>query len=129
MKIINTVLRIILALLLLMPIAGALGFLPPPTEEMYTPEGWEFMSALMNSGYIMPIFAFVSFVCVILLFTGYSALAAVLLAPLTVNIIAFHWFLDFSPISAASIPAYLLLLLNLYFLWQNRSKYQALFSR
>ena len=78
MKTLNIVLRVLFALLLLMPVAGTLGIFPPPAAEMYTPEGWAFMSALMNTGYMMPIFAFVCFVCAILLFVGQSALAAIL---------------------------------------------------
>ena len=36
MKILSLVPRILLGLLLIMPVAGAVGFFPPPTEEMFT---------------------------------------------------------------------------------------------
>lgn len=126
MKVVNTILQLLFGLFLLMPVAGAFGFLPPPTEEMFTPEGWAFMSALMNTGYMLPLMAGICLVCALLLFAGRTALAAVLLAPFTVNVIAFHWFLDATPVSASSSLAYVLLALNLYFLWVNRSKYTSL---
>lgn len=129
MKKLNLALRILLALLLAMPVIGALGFFPEPAAEMYTPEGWNFMSALMEAGYIMPIMAIVFAISIVLLFTGRQALAAVLIAPITVNIITFHWFLDATPVSANSAMAYIFLALNLYLLWYNRKHYQALLAK
>lgn len=129
MKTLNLVLRILLALILLMPVAGLLGIFPEPTAEMYTPEGWAYMSALMNTGYMMPLLTLVFFICAILLLVGKTALAAILLAPVTVNIITFHWFLDEFPIGASSILGYVVLLLNLYFLWVNREKYRSVWAK
>ncbi len=126
MKILTLILRFVFALLLLMPVAGALGLLPPPTADMYTPEGWAFMSVLMATGYMMPLLAITCLACSILLIAGRTALAAVLLAPFTVNVIAFHWFLDAAPVSPSSIPAYILLAFNLFFLWRNWPKYKSL---
>jgi hypothetical protein len=128
MKIVNTILRVLLGLFLLMPVTGGLGMMPEPTEEMYSPEGWMFMSALMNSGYMMPLIALTCLACAILLFANRTALAAILLAPFTINVIAFHVFLDAAPISAAAIPAYILLMLNAYFLWVNTEKYRQLWK-
>ncbi|MEK7137716.1 MAG: hypothetical protein AAB853_05540 [Patescibacteria group bacterium] len=42
--------------------------------------------------------------------------------------ITFHWFLDAAPISAAAIPAYILLAINAFFLWENRGKYRSLWA-
>ena len=74
----------------------------------------------------MPLITLTCLVCIVLLAIGRTALAAVVLAPFSVNVIAFHWFLDAAPISAASSPGYALLILNLFFLWENRSKYRSL---
>jgi len=127
MKITNLILRIVLALILLMPIGGALGFFPEPTAEMYsTTESWEFIFALMQTGYMMPLISVCFALSAILLFTGHQALSALILLPLTVNVVAFHWFLDATPISAASSLAYVLLVLNLYLLWYNRQRYEGL---
>ena len=128
MKIARIVLRVLLMLVLLMPVAGFFGFFPPPTAEMFTPEGWAFMSALMQTGYMTALMALTSFICVVLLAIGRTALAAIILAPFTVNVIAFHWFLDAAPIGSASIPAYVLLILNAFFLWENRNTYRGLWS-
>jgi hypothetical protein len=127
MKILSIVLRVLLILLLLMPIGGVLGFFPEPTADMYTtPEAWAFMSALMSTGYMMPLMVVVFVACAILMIIGRTALAAILLAPITVNIVAFHIFLDATPISANSSMAYVFLALNAFFLWENRKKYKAL---
>lgn len=127
MKITNHILRILLGLLLLMPVAGTLGLMPEPTADMYTTtQAWDFISALANSGYMMPLIGVTAFICSILFFANKTALGAVILAPFTVNVIAFHLFLDASPISAGAIPAYILVALNLYFLWSNKAKYTAM---
>lgn len=129
MKKLNLLFRILLGLLLLMPVMGALGIFPEPTAEMYsTQAAWEFSSALTNSGYMMPMIGLLALVCSVLFFANKTAIAAALLAPFTTNVIAFHVFLDATLLSSATIPAYILVLLNGYFLWQNLPKYKALWS-
>jgi len=128
MKILHTTLRILLGLFLLMPVAGVTGLIPEPTAEMYTPEGWVFMSALMSSGYMMPLIAITCGICAVLFLANRTALAAVLLAPFTVNVIAYHWFFDPTPISAESSLAYVLLVLNVFFLIRNKKAYAPLWS-
>lgn len=123
MKIVMTVLRILLGLFLMMPLLAMFGLIPEPTAEMYSPAGWAFISALMETGYMMPLVMVTNVICGVLLLLNRTALAAVILAPLTVNIVLFHVFLDPTPVSAASSPAYILLAMNLYFLWVNRQKY------
>lgn len=129
MKILNGILKVLLLLILIMPVLGTLGIFPEPDASMYTTEAWAFMSALMEVGYVMPVLTAVFLICAILVALRYTALAMVLLAPLTVNIVLFHWFLDATPISASSIPAHVLLLLNLYFAWQHRSTYKHLLKK
>lgn len=130
MKITNIVLRTLLGLFLLMPLFAAFGLIPEPTEEMYsTPEAWAYMSALMDTGFMMWAITIVSVVCGVLFLIGRTALGAVLLAPFTVNVILFHIFLDSSPITPNAIPAYILLALNVYFLWINRAKYQEIWAK
>ena len=102
----------------------ALGVFPPPTEDMYTPQGWAYMSALMNTGYMMPVIGLICAVNLILVLMGQTALAALLLAPFTVNVMLFHWFLDASPIGPASIPAYVLLVCNAFYLWKHWALYR-----
>ncbi len=126
MKILSIVLRILMVLVLLMPVLGTVGVFPPATADMFTPAGWAYMSALMETGYMMPVLGLLSFVCAILFLIGRTALGAIVVAPFTFNVMLFHWFLDDAPVSSAAIPAYVLLVLNLYFLWENRKKYKAL---
>ena len=125
MKILTIILRVLLGLVLLLPILGAVGVFPAPTADLYTPQGWAFINALMDTGYIMPLIGLLCFVCLILVIIGRTALAAVLLAPFTVNVVLFHFFLDGTPIGAL-VPAAVLLLLNAFFLWSERSKYRML---
>lgn len=126
MKILTVVLRYLLTLLLLMPVLGALGVFPAPTADLYTPQGWAFMSAMMATGYMMLLLAVLCAVCIVLLVLNRTAVAALLLAPMTVNVMMFHWFLDAAPVSASSSMGYLLLILNAYFLWRNLPKYKKL---
>jgi hypothetical protein len=127
MKILTLVLRILLILLLVMPVLGGLGVFPPPTADMYpTPEGWAYMSAMMETGFMMPVLATLCGVCALLMIMNKTALAAALLAPFTVNVMLFHWFLDPTPIGPSSVMAYILLVLNAYFLWINREKFRPL---
>lgn len=124
MKILNTILRVLFILLLLTPVLGATGVFPAPTADLYTPNGWAFMSALINSGYMMPLLATLCVVCIILLIMNRTALAAALIAPMTVNVIMFHTFVDTGLFTAPASLGILLLILNAYFLWKNRKVYQ-----
>ncbi len=126
MKILDVIMRVLLGLISLLPILGITGVFPQPTADMYTPQGWAFISVLFTSPYIMPLMGAVFVACFVLTVLNRMALAAILLAPITVNIICFHVFLDAAPISASGIPAYVLLACNAYFLWRNRSKYKVL---
>jgi putative oxidoreductase len=126
MKITRIVLRILLCLLLVTPILGATGVFPAPTADLYTPNGWAFMSALMDSGYMMPLLAILCAIVIALTAMNKTALAAILLAPMTVNVIAFHAFVDTGLLSLSASLGIPLFLLNAFFLWDNRAKYKTL---
>jgi hypothetical protein len=126
MKIVNIILRILFGLVLLLPVLGALGVFPPPTADMYSPPGWAFMQALMSTGYMLPLIGVTCAVCLVLVIFGRTALASVLIAPLTVNIVLFHLVLDHSMLSPTALPAWVLLVTNAYFLWQNWGTYKTL---
>lgn len=124
MKILTNIFRVLLILLLLMPVLGTLGVFPAPTADLYTPNGWVFMSALMASTYMMPLLGILCAVVIVLLVMNRTALAAALLAPMSLNVILFHSFVDtglLSPFASLGIP---LFLLNAYFLWINRKTYK-----
>ncbi|MDD5054865.1 MAG: hypothetical protein PHZ00_01200 [Candidatus Peribacteraceae bacterium] len=126
MKVLNIILKVILCLLLVMPVLGSFGVFPPPTAEMYSPAGWEFMQALMATGYMMPLMGITFAVCLLLILFGRTPLAMIILAPLTVNIVFFHLIVDDSFFTLAASMAWVLLLLNAYFLWQSREAYREL---
>ncbi|MFA7192465.1 MAG: hypothetical protein WC089_04180 [Candidatus Paceibacterota bacterium] len=127
-KTINIVLKVILSLILIMPILGVLGVFPQPTADMYkTKESYDFIMALYSSGYIMWLMGIVFALCLFLIIKNKMALVALLLLPITLNILGFHMFLDGGLFNAGSIMADVLFALNLYFLYQNRDQYKALF--
>lgn len=122
--------KIVLTLLLIMPIFGVLGIFPAPTPDLYqTPEAFQFIDLLMKSRYIMIINAVVFIVSMVCLWTKRTALAALLLLPITVNIVAFHAFLDGGLHKSGAIMGNVFLLLNLAFLWQQRAQYRSLFQK
>lgn len=128
-KIIDIVLKVLLSLLMVMPILGATGIFPAPTADMYnTPEAFAFINTLMGAGYINAIMAIVFALALGALWTKRVALAALLILPLTVNIIAFHLFLDGGIFTAGSLMANVLVLLNVYFLYQQRAVYHTLLT-
>lgn len=127
MKYLHIVLKVLLTLVMIMPICGALHLFPAPTADMYnTAEGWAFIQMIMDGGYINPIMGIVFTLSIFCLWTKREALAALLILPLTVNIIAFHLFLDGGLFTAGAVLADILLVLNIYFLYQNRAEYKPL---
>ena len=130
MKTLYIICKVILSLLLISPILGAFGIFPQPTSDMYgTPEAYEFISALYAGGYIIYINAIVFLVALVCLWSGRVAAAALLILPITVNIVAFHAFLDGGLLTAGAIMGNILLILNIYFLYQHRAQYRTLCSR
>lgn len=83
-------------------------FLPqPPLPE----PALNLIMAMAGSGYLMILVKVTEIVGGLLLLTGkYQYLALLLLAPISVNIAAFHLFLD----PAGGIPAYLIFAINAY---------------
>lgn len=74
---------------------GFLGFLPMPEP---TPEGGAFLGALAATGYMFPLIKSTEVVAGLLLLSGrFVPLALLLLAPVSVNILAYHIALDPAP--------------------------------
>ena len=125
----NIVLKVLLSLIMVMPILGTLGIFPAPTADLYNnPKSFAFIEALMNVGYINAIMAVVFALALVSLWTKRVALAALFILPLTVNIVGFHAFLDGGLFTPGAVMADMLLALNLYFLYQQRSVYRALLA-
>lgn len=82
-----------------------------------------FMDGVNASGYLMPLVKITEFFCGIAFVTGfYVPLAAVIIAPITLNILLFHIFVDRTGLPAAIF----LLLANLFVAYSYREKYKPL---
>ncbi len=128
--ILSNVGKVILTLLLVMPIIGSLGIFPAPPADMYqTPEAFQFINLLMQSRYIMVINSVVYLITLFCLWTRRTALAALLLLPISINIVGFHTFLDGGLLTGGAVMGNVLLLLNLAFLWQQRANYKFLWEK
>jgi len=130
MKIFNTIVKVILTLLLIMPIFGILGFFPEPTADMYTNEtAFQFIQILMASKYIMYMEGITFAVVLFSIWTRREALGALLLLPFTFNIVGFHAFLDGGLLTGGAVMGNVLLLINVYFLWVYRNRITPLFRK
>ena len=129
-KTIDIALKIVLSLILVLPILGLLGVFPPPTQDLYnSPEAFAFIQTLEEVRYISIIMAVVHVVALVCIWTRRMALAALLTLPITVNVVAFHLVLDGGLLTGGAVLGNIMLLINAYFLWQQRSTYQALLDK
>ena len=85
----------------------------------------DFLGAILATGYLMLLVKVLEIgIGVLLLVNRYVPLALVLLAPISINIVSFHLFLDPAGIGAAA----LVMLLNAYLLFAYRNQYKPLLS-
>ena len=103
---------------------GFLNFIPQPETPL--PEGAAaFSSALMESGYMMPLIGLTQLgVGLCLICNRFVPLSLVLLAPFLVNSLAFHLFLEPSGLP----PTCVFLGLHLYLAWVHRAAYRPLLT-
>ncbi|GIV57353.1 MAG: hypothetical protein KatS3mg042_0266 [Rhodothermaceae bacterium] len=114
-----TAARYVLGLMLVVfGLNGFLQFLPMPTP----PEAaGRFLGAMIETGYLLPLVKLVELtVGVLLLANRFVPLALVLLAPVSVNIIAFHLFLDPAGIAAGAV----VFVLNVFLLFAYKPVYE-----
>jgi hypothetical protein len=103
---------------------GFLHFIPQPTEPPSEP-ALSFAVGLMKSGYMFPLIKGTEVtVGALLLANRFVALALVIIAPVIINIFAFHAFLAPSGLAIASA----LVVLATYLAWTQRSAYRPLFT-
>jgi uncharacterized membrane protein YphA (DoxX/SURF4 family) len=103
---------------------GFLHFIPQPTEPPSEP-ALSFAMGLIKSGYMFPLIKGTEVtVGALLLSNRFVALALVLIAPVIVNIFAFHAFLAPSGIVIAGA----LVVLEVYLAWVHRAAYRPLFA-
>jgi uncharacterized membrane protein YphA (DoxX/SURF4 family) len=117
--------RVVMGLLfLLMGLNGFLNFLPGPPAGMPA-SALAFLGALGASGYMVPLASGVQVVIAILLLSNrFVPLALVLIAPVIVNIVAFHLFLLPSGIA----PGILVAALEVYLAWIYRDAFRPMLA-
>lgn len=117
----NMGIRIILGLLLVVfgvnKFAQFMPFSPMPEPAV------NFITSLVKTGYMMPAIAIIEIaVGLLLLANRYVALALLLLAPIAINIILFHLFLDLKGIAGGLV----VFTAMIYLMYLNKEKYQTL---
>jgi uncharacterized membrane protein YphA (DoxX/SURF4 family) len=120
-----TVTRVVLGLIFFVfGLNGFLNFIPPPPEPM--PEGAVSLgSALMNSGYLLQFIKGTEVLCGLLLLAHrFVPLALVVLAPIVLNILAFHLFL----MPSGTGMALIILALELHLAWAYRRAFAPLLT-
>lgn len=116
--------RILMGLIFLVSgLNGFFMFIPAP--KVVIPEAaMAFQGALMATGYMIKLVAGAQLVTgMLLLANRFVPLALALIAPVIVNIIAFHVFLDLPQLVG---PALLVLILEIYLVWVYRKSYASM---
>ena len=114
------------AIFLVFGLNGFFQFLPQPAEPP-PPGAMAFAGALFQTGYMFPLIKGTEVLAGALLLSGrYVALALTLLAPIVVNIVAFHLFL--APGTGPLVIAFTVLALGLYLAWTERAVFKPLFE-
>ena len=109
-------------LLLIFGLNKFLHFLPMPPMQG---AAGEFMGAIVATGYLFQLIAVVEVVVgILLVLNRYAPLALVLLAPVSLNIILFHLFLDPGSMAAGALVT----LLNVYLLFAHKAKYKSMWA-
>ena len=114
--------RVILGLMLL--VFGANKFLHFIPMEAPTGSAGEFMNSLGATGYIFPIVGILEVIIgVMLLLKKWVAFALILLAPISINILLFHLFLDIPGL----FFALLIVVINSILIFKHWQQYKPLF--
>jgi uncharacterized membrane protein YphA (DoxX/SURF4 family) len=123
MKIILAIPRILLGLIFgLLPWMAILHLAP---DQPMPPGATDFVSALMKTGYMMPLIWATEIVAGLMILAGiFVPLALVVLAPILVNIFLFHAFLAPTGRGIAIAACFLALIVA----WQYRRAFDSLFS-
>jgi uncharacterized membrane protein YphA (DoxX/SURF4 family) len=120
-----TAARLLMGLMFLVfGLNGFLHFIPEPKDAM-TEGAAAFAGALMKSGYMFPLVMGTQLlVGILMLLNRFVPLALALIAPVIVNIIAFHVFLAPSGLG----PGAVILLLEIYLAWAYRKHYRSMLA-
>lgn len=116
------ILRFILAVgLIVFGLNKFIGFMPMPELPV---DAGNFMSSLQATGYVLPIVgALEVLIGLLLIFNKAVPFALLLLAPISVNIVLFHLFLDLPAIGGALVIA----IINVVLIYKHWKVYKPLF--
>ncbi len=96
-------------------------FMPAPE---FTEEASNFVNSLNSTGYVLKVVGFFEiFIGLLLMFNKWVPFALILLAPITINVLLFHLFLD----SPGLILALIVLFLNAILIYKHWKIYRPLF--
>ncbi|MDE2924162.1 MAG: DoxX family protein [Acidobacteriota bacterium] len=124
MKHLPTIARILLGLLFVF--GGVTGLFELVEQPEVGEEAAAFMGAIMDTGYLWPVIKVTEIVCGVLLILGmFVPLALVVLAPVALNILLFHVFLEPSGL----VFGVVLLVLGLYTAHQHRESFSGVLKR
>jgi len=124
-------LKVIFSLIILLPVISLIGILlgydmDPKPEYYQTSIAYEFIRIIMDSWYITVINALIFTIGFVMLWTKRAALAAVIIFPITVNVVSFHAFLDGGLFTGGALMGNIMLVINLYLFWYHWDKYSEL---
>ncbi len=127
-------LKVVFSLIILLPVVSQIGLLlgyniEPKPEYYSTNEAFTFITVLMDAEYITIINSLVFIISLILLWTRRAGLAAVLCFPITLNIVAFHAFVDGGPFTGGALLGNIFFAINLYLFWYHWAQYRQLLSK
>jgi hypothetical protein len=130
MKHLIVIAKIVFCLLLLMPVIGALGVMPPPTSDMYeTMIAFDFIMMLMSVKYITACMGIVALASIYFVVTKRTALAVFLMAPIIVCIVGFHAWVDGGLLTGGALMGNILLIISIFLGWQYRATYKSLLQK
>ena len=118
------IVRIVLGLALVIFGANMIHhFIPMDQPDMNTEAG-KFMYSLGATGYIFPVVGFFEVIIgIMLLLKKWVAFALILLAPISINILLFHLFLDIPGLSIAMV----IVIFNSILIFKHWQQYKPLF--
>ena len=104
-------------------ILGVMAFMNLPLPDFYPPKALAFLQALGDTGYMSYVTGIIQILVGLMFITRrYVALGAVILMPISFNIVIFHLFLDLKTI----IPGLIIFALNIFILYTEHDKYKSL---
>lgn len=126
-KYIHIVAKFLFSLIIILPIVGLTGALGEPTRELYnTDQAYNFILALTDVAYINYMMAVVHIIALFALWTKREALGALLVLPISLNVVGFHMMIDGGLFTAGALMGNIMLAINLYLLYKNRDILKAL---